>query len=632
MTVSLLENIASPADLKRLTVDELPVLAQEMREFLIDTLAPIGGHLGASLGVIELAIALHYVFESPKDRIVWDVSHQAYPHKMLTGRLKGIPTIRQHGGLSGFTKRSESVHDVFGAGHASTSISAAYGLALARDLQGQDGHSIAVIGDGALGGGMALEALNHAGARRNRLIVVLNDNEMSIAPNVGAMSAYLSRVISGKPYAAAKDAAKKVLENLPGALEAARRLEEHVKGMLTPGTLFEELGLRYFGPIDGHDFQHLLPVLENCKSLSGPLIIHVLTRKGLGYTPAEKDPETWHGLGPYDRQHGVPITDATHVPSYTEVFADTLCELAEHNQQIVAITAAMPGGTGLSRFARQFPSRCFDVGIAEEHGVTFAAGLAAGGMRPVVAIYSTFMQRAFDQVIHDVCIQRLPVIFCMDRAGIVGADGATHTGMFDIAMMRMIPNMMCMAPSDEQELADMLYTALQQDGPCAVRYPRGKAVGVARHSPCLLPLGKARLCRPGEDALLISVGHVLNVARDAVQRMAEEKEKAVCLLDLRFIKPLDMATILQHAGTDRPVLVLEEGVAQGGVGEHIAAQLLQAGWRGRFAHLAIPDAFPTHGTQTEIRRELGLTSAQLFRRLCALLELSSEAEEETTHG
>ncbi len=629
----LLASLQGPEDLKRLHRDQLPQLAQEVRDFLIDTLAPIGGHLGASLGVVELTIALHYVFSSPRDVIVWDVSHQAYAHKMLTGRLSRMATIRQYGGLSGFTKRSESEHDAFGAGHASTSISAAYGFAIARDLLGEARHVIAVIGDGALGGGMALEALNHVGARRNRLIVVLNDNEMSIAPNVGAVSAYLSRVISGRPYTVAKDAARKVLEVFPGALDAARRLEEHVKGMITPGTLFEELGLRYLGPIDGHDFHHLIPMLRNCMDLDEPLILHVLTRKGLGYTPAERDPETWHGLGPYDRERGMPLRIGQALPSYTEVFSDTLCQLAEADTRIVAITAAMPGGTGLRAFAKRFPDRFFDVGIAEEHAVTFAAGLAAAGMRPVVAIYSTFMQRAFDQVIHDVCIQRLPVVFCMDRAGIVGADGATHTGMFDIAMMRAIPNMVVMAPADEQELADMLYTALRASQPCSIRYPRGKAAGVARRKPRALELGRARLCESGGDGLLISVGHMLGIAREAVRRLASEQSRQVCLLDLRFIKPLDRDAILWHAQESRPVMVLEEGVAQGGVGEHIASLLLRHGWHGPFAHLAMEDAFPAHGTQEEIRRDAGLDAEHIYRQWLTLLDAEGlPSAQEVVHG
>jgi 1-deoxy-D-xylulose-5-phosphate synthase len=614
MSTNLLPHIGSPRDVKALSPAQLPALAQEMREYLIETLAPIGGHLGASLGVVELTIALHYVFNSPQDKIVWDVSHQAYPHKILTGRYAQMPTIRQYGGLSGFTKRSESEHDVFGAGHASTSISAAYGFALARDLQNKTGDVVAIIGDGALSGGMALEALNHAGARNNRLLVILNDNEMSIAPNVGAMSAYLSRVISGKPYTSAKGTARKLLDKLPGALDAMRRVEEHVKGMIMPGILFEELGMRYLGPIDGHDFEHLLPVLENCRELTGPLLLHVLTRKGLGYSPAEADPETWHGLGPYDRQQGRPISKAQPAPSYTSVFSDALCTLAEQDPRITAITAAMPAGTGLSDFAERFPARFFDVGIAEQHAVTFAAGLAADGMRPVVAIYSTFMQRAYDQLVHDVCIQNLPVIVCMDRAGIVGADGATHTGLLDLAFMRSMPHMMVMAPADEQELVDMLHTAVAHDGPVAIRYPRGTAVGVTRRPAQTLTIGSAQVVQKGNAGLIVSVGTRLQDVMQAAAWLDERQQQQLTVINLRFIKPLDLASILTHAVADQPVMVVEEGVAMGGVGEQIALHLLQHGWHGRFIHAAMPDSFPCHGTQQEILRDLQLDAEGLYQQ------------------
>jgi len=523
----MLEKIHSTADLKAMYEDQLPRLAQEMRQYLIETLAPIGGHLGAGLGVVELTIALHYIYNSPQDKIVWDVGHQAYPHKILTGRLSGMPSIRQYGGLCGFTKRSESEHDPFGAGHASTSISAAYGMAAGRDLDNKHNHVIAVIGDGALTGGMAFEALNHAGARNNRLLVILNDNEMSIAPNVGAMSSYLARIITGKPYTQAKDTAKRILDKLPGALDAAKRVEEHVKGMITPGTLFEEMGFRYIGPVDGHDFNHLLPTLSNCKDLDGPILLHTITKKGLGFSPAEEDPETWHGLGPYNIQTGTPHKSKGTPPSYTEVFAETLADLAETDERIVAITAAMPGGTGLSRFARRHPERCFDVGIAEQHAVTFAGGLCVAGKRPFVAIYSTFMQRAFDQIIHDICIQNLPVTFCMDRAGIVGADGATHTGMFDIAFMRMLPNMTIMAPKDEMELKHMLVTALSIDGPVAIRYPRGNGYGVNMIEPEALPIGQAEILEEGTDGLVLAIGSRVADARHAVQTLRQEDQRAL---------------------------------------------------------------------------------------------------------
>ncbi len=613
--MDLLSSIAGLEDLKRLTPSQLPALSKQMRDYLIQTLAPIGGHLGAGLGVVELSIALHYVFDSPKDKIIWDVGHQAYPHKILTGRLQGMPTMRQYGGLNGFTKRKESEHDAFGAGHASTSISAAYGFAVGRDLQHQNNHSVAIIGDGSLGGGMAFEALNHAGGNNNNLLVILNDNEMSIAPNVGAMSSYLARLISGKSYVSAKETAKRVLNKLPGALDVAKRLEEHVKGMITPGTLFEEMGFRYIGPVDGHDFDHLLPTLENCKDLKGPVLLHVLTKKGLGYSPAEEDPETWHGLGPYCLESGAPVKNTEAPASYTNVFADTLTALAEKDESIVAITAAMPGGTGLSRFAQRFPDRCIDVGIAEQHALTFAGGLACSGMRPVVAIYSTFLQRAYDQIIHDICIQNLNVVMCLDRAGIVGADGATHTGMFDIAFLRCLPNMTIMCPKDEIELSHMLKTALEIDGPVAIRYPRGSGLGLAAETPTALPVGKAELIAAGDDGLIVSVGTRLCDVKQAAKILHDEDAKSFAVLNLRFVKPLDIEAIKQFLPAGKPLIVVEEGVAEGGVGEKIAVEAIKSGWSGGFKHIAMPDAFPEHGTQTEILRDLGLDVEGILKQI-----------------
>lgn len=613
--IELLNTIHGVADLKALSREQLPQLAREMRQYLIKTLAPIGGHLGAGLGVVELSIALHYLYDSPKDKIVWDVGHQAYPHKILTGRLKQMPTIRQHGGLCGFTNRDESEHDAFGAGHASTSISAAYGIAVGRDLKHEEHHSIAIIGDGALTGGMAFEALNHAGAHNNRMLVILNDNEMSIAPNVGAMSAYLARVITGKTYTGVKDATLKMLDIVPGALGAAKRVEEHVKGMITPGTLFEEMGFRYIGPIDGHNFDHLLPTLENCKDLDGPILLHVLTKKGFGFSPAEDDPETWHGLGPYNIEDGEPIKSNGTPPSYTQVFGDTLADLADEDERIVAITAAMPGGTGVSIFERRHPDRCFDVGIAEQHAATFAAGLATEGLRPVVAIYSTFMQRAYDQIIHDVCIQNLPVLFCMDRAGIVGADGATHTGMFDIAFLRCLPNITVMAPKDEVELKDMLATAFTLDGPSAIRYPRGNGRGLELTKASPLPVGKAELLREGDDGLLISVGTRAEDSMAAAEVLSSSHGLNYSILNLRFIKPLDIGAIKTHLKPGKPLAVIEEGTMQGGIGEAIATLALSSGWHGPFAQIGMPDAFPEHGTQSEILHDLKLDADCIIKRL-----------------
>ncbi|MDQ6989467.1 MAG: 1-deoxy-D-xylulose-5-phosphate synthase [Mariprofundaceae bacterium] len=616
--MALLSSISSVQDLKALDVSQFAELSQQMRDYMIQTLAPIGGHLGAGLGVVELSIALHYVFDSPKDKMVWDVGHQSYPHKILTGRLQGMPTMRQYAGLNGFTKRKESEHDAFGAGHASTSISAAYGFAIGRDLQQQDNHCIAIIGDGSLGGGMAFEALNHAGGNNNNLLVILNDNEMSIAPNVGAMSSYLARIISGKSYTHAKETAKKVLNKLPGALDVAKRLEEHVKGMITPGTLFEEMGFRYIGPVDGHDFDHLLPTLENCKNLKGPTLLHVLTKKGLGYSPAEEDPETWHGLGPYCLESGQPKKNPNAPATYTNVFADTLADLAEEDASIVAITAAMPGGTGLSRFAKRFPERCIDVGIAEQHALTFAGGLACSGMKPVVAIYSTFLQRAYDQIIHDICIQNLHVVMCLDRAGIVGADGATHTGTFDIAFLRCLPNMTIMCPKNEVELAHMLKTALEISGPVAIRYPRGSGWGLTPETPVALPVGKAELVQQGDAGLVIAVGTRFQDAQQAVQQLQEQHQRRFSLLNLRFVKPLDITSITNNLQANQPLIVIEEGCQEGGIGEKIAVEALKSGWSGAFVHIAMPDVFPEHGTQDEILADLGLDVAGIVKKVMTL--------------
>ena len=618
--LDLLHTIDGVDALKRLKVTQLPELSQQMRDYLIETLAPIGGHLGAGLGVVELSIALHYVFDSPRDKIVWDVGHQAYPHKILTGRLEGMPTMRQYGGLNGFTKRKESEHDCFGAGHASTSISAAYGFAMGRDLKHQDNHAIAVIGDGSLGGGMAFEALNHAGGNDNNLLVILNDNEMSIAPNVGAMSSYLARIITDKNYTNAKAAAKKILNKVPAVFDVAKRFEEHVKGMITPGTLFEELGFRYIGPIDGHDFDTLLPTLENCKDLNGPVLLHVLTKKGLGYEPAEEDPETWHGLGPYCLESGTPIKNVNAPKSYTQAFGDTLIDLAKEDDSIVAITGAMPGGTGLSPFAKMFPERCIDVGIAEQHALTFAGGLACSGMKPVVAIYSTFLQRAYDQIVHDICIQNLHVVMCLDRAGIVGADGATHTGMFDIAYLRCLPNMTIMCPKDEIELTHMLKTALEDiDGPVAIRYPRGSGLGLADEALKALPIGKAELIVEGNDGLVVSVGTRFADAQAAVNTLKDEDKQFFALLNLRFVKPLDIAAITKYLPQGKPLIVVEEGVNEGGIGEKIAVEAIKSGWSGAFVHIAMPDAFPEHGTQAEILRDLKLDKDGIVEQVRSVL-------------
>ncbi len=611
----LLSRIDTPADLKRLSVRELEALACEIRRYLIETLAPIGGHIGANLGVVELTIALHYVFDSPRDAIVWDVGHQSYVHKILTGRRDLLPTIRQKGGLSGFTKRDESEHDVFGAGHACTSISAALGLAVARDLVGEQSNRqvIAVIGDGALTGGMAFEALNHAGHIKTKLLVILNDNEMSIAPNVGAIASYLARILTGHPYRAAREAAKEVLKRIPHAYEAAKRLEAHAKGALTPGGLFEDLGFRYIGPVDGHDLGALVPTLRNLRDAEGPVLLHVVTKKGFGFPPAEEAPEVWHGIGPFDPKTGKPIQKQA-ARSWTDVFAESLVAMAERDPKIVGITAAMPGGTGLAKLAARFPERCFDVGIAEQHAVTFAAGLAAAGFKPFCAIYSTFLQRGLDQLIHDVALQRLPVRFCLDRAGIVGPDGPTHAGIFDLVYLRMVPNLVVMAPSDAQAMADMLETMRMLDAPSAIRYPRGAARGEIARAPRPLEVGKAELVREGRFGVVIAVGERLAAAQEAIA--ADGRDWA--LVDLRFIKPWDQALVRELAGADRPVVVVEEGVAAGGIGEAIAAFLHREGWRGAFRHLALDDAFPPQGARAEILAEMGLDANGIARALASL--------------
>ncbi|HXU59536.1 MAG TPA: 1-deoxy-D-xylulose-5-phosphate synthase, partial [Verrucomicrobiae bacterium] len=540
----LLDTVTIPADLRRLEPSQLRQLADELRQETIDAVSITGGHLGAGLGVVELTVALHYLFETPQDRLIWDVGHQAYPHKILTGRRPRIRTLRQGGGLSGFTKRDESEYDPFGAAHSSTSISAGLGMAVARDLDGRSNHVIAVIGDGAMSAGMAYEAMNNAGSMDSRLIVILNDNDMSIAPPVGAMSAYLSRLLSSKSYLSLRHLAKEMAKAFPRRIEmAAKRAEEFARGMVTGGgTLFEELGFFYVGPIDGHNLDHLLPVLRNVRDASadGPVLVHVITRKGHGYAPAEKAADKYHGVVKFDVVTGAQVKAVSNAPSYTKVFAEALIKEAEADDKVVAITAAMPSGTGLNLFAKQFPKRCFDVGIAEQHAVTFAAGLATEGYKPFCAIYSTFLQRAYDQVVHDVAIQHLPVRFALDRAGLVGADGATHAGSFDVAYLGCLPGMVIMAAADEAELMHMVATAAAiDDGPSAVRYPRGDGVGVempVRGS--VLPIGKGRILREGTAVALLSLGTRLQECLKAAEELANRGLSAT-VADARFAKPLD---------------------------------------------------------------------------------------------
>jgi 1-deoxy-D-xylulose-5-phosphate synthase len=608
---ALLDRIQSPADLRGLKPGELRRLADELRDFLIRTVATRGGHFAAGLGTVELTVALHHVFDTPHDRIVWDVGHQAYPHKVLTGRRDLLRTIKQHGGLAPFPNRAESPYDTFGTGHSSTSISAALGMAIAAARLGEKRRAIAVIGDGAMSGGMAFEALNHAGTLPADLLVILNDNEMSISEGVGALSKYFARVLGGRFYAQLRKGGKKVLSQMPTMREWARRSEEHVKGMWLPGTMFEEMGFNYIGPIDGHDLKALVGVLTNLRDLKGPQFLHVVTRKGKGYAPAEADPITWHGPGPFDPATGIIYKEKASSPTYSKVFGDWLCDMAEGDPRIVGITPAMREGSGLVEFSRRFPDRYFDVAIAEQHAVTFAGGLAADGMKPVVAIYSTFLQRGYDQLIHDVALQSLPIVFALDRAGLVGSDGATHQGSFDISFLRCIPNMVVMTPSDENECRQMLYTATTLSQPCAVRYPRGVGTGTQiQHEMTALPLGRAVLRREGRGPLaILNFGPLLPAALAA----AEEHDATV--LDMRFVKPLDRDAVLRIALAARALVTIEENVIAGGAGSAVGELLAEAGIQMPLLHIGIPDRFIEHGTREDCLAMAELDATSIRRRI-----------------
>ena len=627
----LLDRVHTPADLRALSDRELRQLADELRSETISAVSETGGHLGAGLGVVELTVAIHAVFDTPRDRLIWDVSHQCYPHKILTGRRDRIRTLRQKGGLSGFTKRSESPYDPFGAAHSSTSISAALGFAVARDLGGAVdpplGDAIAVIGDGAMSAGMAYEAMNNAGHLKKRLFVILNDNEMSIAPPVGAMSAYLSRLYAGEPFQELKAAAKGAVSLLPEPFrEGAKRAKEMLKGMAVGGTLFEELGFSYVGPIDGHDLDQLLPVLRTVRErATGPMLIHVLTKKGKGYAPAETARDKGHGVSAFDVITGKQKKAASNAPSYTKVFAKSLIREAEADEKIVAVTAAMPDGTGLSLFAERFPNRCFDVGIAEQHAVTFSAALAAGGMKPFCALYSTFLQRGYDQVVHDVAIQRLPVRFAIDRAGLVGADGATHAGAFDIAFLANLPGFIVMAAADEAELVHMVATAAAiDDRPSAFRYPRGEGVGVdlpERGIP--LEIGKGRIMREGGRVALLSYGTRLAEVMKAGEALAA-RGIAPTIADARFAKPLDRDLILRLAREHEALITIEEG-ATGGFGSHVAQLLAQEGIfdRGlKFRMMVLPDIFIDQASQADMYEIAGLDAAHIEARALEALGIA----------
>ncbi len=578
------------------------MVAEELRDYLLHTVSQSGGHLAAGLGTVELTIALHYVFNTPNDKIVWDVGHQAYPHKILTGRREQMPTIRKKDGLSAFPSRDESVYDTFGVGHSSTSISAALGMAIAAGLEKKDIHAVAIIGDGGLTGGMAFEALNHAGALDANLLVILNDNEMSISPNVGAMNNYLAKLLSGRFYSTIRQGSKELLKDrMPTVWELARRAEEHVKGMVAPGTLFEELGFNYIGPIDGHDLDTLVTTLRNLKNTHGPRFLHVVTRKGKGYLPAEMDPVAYHGVGTFDpsKDH-LPKAKVT-TPTYTEVFGTWLCDMAEKDSRLLGVTPAMREGSGLVEFEQRFPDRYYDVGIAEQHAVTLAAGQACEGYKPVVAIYSTFLQRAYDQLIHDVVLQGLPVLFAIDRAGLVGPDGPTHAGSFDFSYLRCLPNILIMAPADENECRQMLYTGFMHDGPAAVRYPRGKGPGTAvENTMSLLPIGKAEIRRKGQSIALLAFGSMVTPALEVGETLN------ATVVNMRFVKPLDEAMILDMARTHDLLVTIEENAVPGGAGNGVNEVLNAAFVRTPLLTIGLPDRFIEQGSREEVLKDAGL--------------------------
>ncbi|GLK66796.1 1-deoxy-D-xylulose-5-phosphate synthase [Hansschlegelia plantiphila] len=625
----LLDTVRLPSDLRALPEDRLAELADELRRETIDAVSETGGHLGAGLGVVELTVAIHHVFDTPDDRVIWDVGHQAYPHKILTGRRDRIRTLRRGGGLSGFTRRAESEYDPFGAGHSSTSISAGLGMAVARDLTGGDNHVVCVIGDGAMSAGMAYEAMNNAGALGSRLIVILNDNDMSIAPPTGAMSAYLARLVSSRTYLSLRDIGRVLAKKLPKFVErGAQKAEEYARGLAMGGTLFEELGFFYVGPIDGHNLDHLLPVLKNVRDaeLGGPILVHVVTQKGKGYAPAEASADKYHGVSAFDVVSGAQAKPKANAPSYTKVFAESLIREAEADDRIVAITAAMPGGTGLDLFGRAFPDRTFDVGIAEQHAVAFAAGLATEGLKPFCAIYSTFLQRAYDQVVHDVAIQKLPVRFALDRAGLVGADGATHAGAYDLAYLGCLPDFVLMAPADEAELAHMVATAAAYDeGPSAFRYPRGEGVGVELPMRGrVLQIGRGRVLREGASVALLSLGTRLAAAQEAAEELAL-KGVSTTVADARFAKPLDRDLILRLARSHEVLITIEEAAPTGGFGATVLQLLATEGVLDRglkIRALALPDRFIDHD-----RPDRQLAEAGLDARAIAATALSALGRE-----
>jgi 1-deoxy-D-xylulose-5-phosphate synthase len=607
----LLNSINSPADVRKLAKNQLKPLAKELRDYLTHTVSISGGHFSAGLGTVELTVALHYVFDTPSDQLVWDVGHQAYPHKILTGRKERMTTIRTRGGVSAFPSRAESEYDAFGVGHSSTSISAALGMAIASGLKGEDKQMVAIIGDGSITGGMAYEAMNHAGAIDANLLVILNDNDMSISPPVGAMNNYLTKILSSKFYSSMREESKKALSKMPSVWELARRTEEHMKGMIVPGTLFEELGFNYIGPIDGHDLDMLVPTLENLKHIAGPRFLHIVTKKGKGYPPAEKDPLAYHGVPAFDPvKDYLPKAAPSPHPTYTEVFGDWLCDMAAQDERLLGITPAMREGSGLVKFSEQFPKRYFDVAIAEQHAVTLAAGQACQGAKPVVAIYSTFLQRAYDQLIHDVAIQNLDVLFALDRAGLVGPDGPTHAGSFDYSYMRCIPNMLIMAPADENECRQMLTTGFIHEGPASVRYPRGKGPGVAvEKTMTALPIGKAELRHQGSRIAILAWGSMVTPA------LAAGKQLGATVVNMRFVKPIDEQLLLELAKTHELFVTVEENVISGGAGSAVNVFLQAQKILMPVLNIGLPDSFVEQGTREELLAICRLDAQGIIARI-----------------
>ena len=620
-THSLLQQINAPSDMKELSVAQLTELADELRDFIIQSVSKSGGHLSAGLGTVELTVALHHVYDTPEDRLVWDVGHQSYPHKILTGRRNQMSKIRLKDGISGFPRREESPYDTFGVGHSSTSISAALGMAIAAKKQKSERRVAAIIGDGALTAGMAFEALNHAGDLDANLLVILNDNEMSISPNVGGLSNYLAKLLSGKLYSTMREGSKKVLGKMPSVWELARRTEEHVKGMVVPGTLFEELGFNYIGPINGHDMDTLVTTLSNLRNLPGPQFLHIVTKKGKGFSPAEENPCAYHGVGKFNPESGKLEKSSAKSPTYTQIFSQWLCDMAKADNDLVAITPAMREGSGLVEFSEQFPDRYFDVGIAEQHAITVAAGMACEGLKPVVAIYSTFLQRAYDQLIHDVAIQNLPVLFAIDRAGVVGPDGATHAGSFDLSYLRCIPNMTIMAPSNENECRQMLSTGFKLNTPAAVRYPRGVGPGVKLDSTLnTLAVGKGEICRTGKNIAILAFGSVLEAGLEVAEKLN------ATIANMRFVKPLDEKLLLELATQHDVLITLEDNAVMGGAGSAVNEALLKLQLQNRILNLGLPDYFMEHASREELLHDAGLSTSGILHAIEDFLDTQTLAK------